>query len=86
MTVPEWDFRGTVARANFYGKDRTVGEFLRRMHCSGSYGGRVEATWLETGPILKRKGQAAAGAVTRAGGAGVGVAAVASTTVTVVQS
>ena len=35
--------------ANFYGKDRTVGEILRRMRCSGACGGRVEAAWLETG-------------------------------------
>ena len=34
--------------ANFYGKDRTVGEILRRMRCSGACGGRVEAAWLET--------------------------------------
>ena len=60
--------------ANFYGKDCTVGEILRRMRCSGACGGRVEAAWLETGSNPQRKGQAAAGAVTRAGGAGVTVA------------
>jgi hypothetical protein len=32
-----------------------VGEILRRMHCSGSCGGRVVAAWLETGPILNER-------------------------------
>jgi hypothetical protein len=36
--------------ASFY-KDRTVGEVLRRMQCSGGCGGCVLAAWLETGPI-----------------------------------
>jgi hypothetical protein len=34
----------------------------------------VEAAWLETGTLPQRKGQAAAGAAARAGGAGVAVA------------
>jgi hypothetical protein len=41
--------------ANFYGKDRTAGEILRRMRCSGACGGRVEAAWLETGPLLNAR-------------------------------
>ena len=38
--------------ANFYGRDSTVGEVLRRMRCSRVCGGRAGAAWLETGPIL----------------------------------
>jgi hypothetical protein len=38
--------------ANFYGRQSTVGEVLRRTRCSGDCGGRVEAAWLVTGPIL----------------------------------
>ena len=49
---------------------RTMGEILRRMRCSGACGGRVEAAWLETNARVRP----AAGAVTRAGGAGVAVA------------
>jgi hypothetical protein len=52
---PNGTFGGTVALANFYWKDRTVGEVLRRMRCSGACGGRVEAAWLETGPILNAR-------------------------------
>jgi len=37
--------------ATFYGRDRTVGQVLRRMRCSGGCGGRVGAARLETGPI-----------------------------------
>jgi hypothetical protein len=38
--------------ASFYGRDRTVGEVLRRMRCSGGCGGRVVAAWLVTGPVM----------------------------------
>ena len=39
--------------ANFYGRQSTgCGEVLRRTRCSGDCGGRVEAAWLVTGPIL----------------------------------
>jgi hypothetical protein len=31
--------------ANFYGRDSTVGEVLRRMRCSRACGGRVAAAW-----------------------------------------
>jgi hypothetical protein len=41
--------------ANFYGQDRTVGQVLRRMRCSGACGGQVAAAWLETGPILNAR-------------------------------
>ena len=41
--------------ASFYGQDCTVGQVLRRMRCSGTCGGRVEAAWLETGPILNAR-------------------------------
>jgi hypothetical protein len=41
--------------ASFYGRDSTVGQVLRRMRCSGTCGGRVEAAWLETGPILNTR-------------------------------
>ena len=37
--------------ANFY-KGRTVGETLRRMRCAG---GRVDAAWLMTGPLLNQR-------------------------------
>ena len=39
--------------ATSYGRDRTVGQALRRMRCSGGCGGRVETGWLMTGPILR---------------------------------
>ena len=38
--------------AEFYGRQRTVSEVLRRMRCSDGCGGRVAAAWLVTGPIL----------------------------------
>jgi hypothetical protein len=38
--------------ASFYSRGCTVGQLLRRMRCSRACGGRVEAAWLETGPIL----------------------------------
>ena len=38
--------------AEFYGRQRTVAEVLRRMRCSDGCGGRVAAAWLVTGPIL----------------------------------
>jgi hypothetical protein len=41
--------------ATFYGRDTTVGQVLRRMRCSGACGGRVEAAWLVTGPILNAR-------------------------------
>jgi hypothetical protein len=41
--------------ASFYGRDRTVGEVLRRMRCSGACGGRVAAAWLVTGPVLSTR-------------------------------
>ena len=41
--------------ASFYGAQRTVGEVLRRMRCSGGCGGRVGAAWLVTGPILNTR-------------------------------
>jgi hypothetical protein len=41
--------------ASFYGRQSTVGEVLRRMRCSGDCGGRVEAAWLVTGPILNAR-------------------------------
>jgi hypothetical protein len=41
--------------ANFYGRDCTVGELLRRMRCSRACGGRVGAAWLKTGPILNAR-------------------------------
>ena len=41
--------------ASFYGRDRTVGEVLRRMQCSGACGGRVGAAWLVTGPVLNMR-------------------------------
>jgi hypothetical protein len=41
--------------ANFYGRDRTVGQVLRRMRCSGACGGPVAAAWLETGPVLNAR-------------------------------
>jgi len=44
-----------VELASFYGRDCTVGQVLRRMRCSGTCGGRVEAAWLETGPILNAR-------------------------------
>ena len=37
--------------ANFYGRDRTVGDVLRRMRCAGACSGRVGAAWLVTGPV-----------------------------------
>jgi hypothetical protein len=36
----------------FYGRQRTVAEVLRRIRCSDGCGGRVAAAWLVTGPIL----------------------------------
>ena len=39
----------------FYGRQRTVGDVLRRMRCSRGCGGRVGAAWLETGPILNAR-------------------------------
>jgi hypothetical protein len=41
--------------ANFYGRDTTVGQVLRRMRCPGACGGRVGAAWLATGPILNAR-------------------------------
>jgi hypothetical protein len=41
--------------ASFYGGQTTVGEVLRRMRCSGGYGGRVGAAWLVTGPGLNTR-------------------------------
>jgi hypothetical protein len=41
--------------ASFYGRERTVGEVLRRMRCSGGCGGRVGAAWLITGPVLNMR-------------------------------
>jgi hypothetical protein len=41
--------------ASFYGRDRTLGEVLRRMRCSGACGGRVAAAWLVTGPVLNMR-------------------------------
>jgi len=40
--------------ADFY-RGRTVGDVLRLMRCSGGCGGRAEAAWLETGPILNAR-------------------------------
>jgi hypothetical protein len=41
--------------AAFYRPDRTVGDVLRRMRCSGGCRGRLAAAWLTTGPILSRR-------------------------------
>jgi hypothetical protein len=41
--------------AEFYGRQRTVAEVLRRMRCSDGCGGRVAAAWLVTGPILNTR-------------------------------
>jgi hypothetical protein len=41
--------------ASFYGRERTVGEVLRRMRCSGGCGGRVGAARLVTGPVLNMR-------------------------------
>jgi hypothetical protein len=41
--------------ASFYGRERSVGEVLRRMRCSSGCEGRVGAAWLETGPILNAR-------------------------------
>src|ERR1700756_5446145 len=41
--------------ASFYGRDRTVGEVLRRMRCSSGCGGRVVAAWLVTGPVMNMR-------------------------------
>jgi hypothetical protein len=38
--------------ASFYGRDRTVGEVLGRMRCSG---GRVVAACLVTGPVMNMR-------------------------------
>jgi hypothetical protein len=43
--------------ASFYGRDRTVGDVLRRMRCSGGCGGCVGAAWLVTGPVLNMRGR-----------------------------
>ena len=40
--------------ASFYER-RTVGEVLRLMRCSHGCGGRVQAAWLETGPVLNQR-------------------------------
>jgi hypothetical protein len=40
--------------ATFYGGQRTVGDVLRRMRCSGACGGRVGAAWLVTGPDARK--------------------------------
>lgn len=48
----------TFARADlarFDGRERTVGDVLRPMRCSGGCGGRVGAAWLEAGPILNTR-------------------------------
>jgi hypothetical protein len=41
--------------AAFYRGERTVGDVLRQMRCSGGCGGRVGAAWLVTGPILNAR-------------------------------
>ena len=41
--------------ASFYGRDRTIGDVLRRMRCSGGCGGRVVAAWLVTGPVMNMR-------------------------------
>jgi hypothetical protein len=41
--------------ASFYGRQSTVGAVMRRIRCSGDCGGRVEAAWLVTGPILNAR-------------------------------
>ena len=42
--------------AEFYGRDRTVGEVLRRMRCHEEDCGQpVAAAWLTTGPILNAR-------------------------------
>jgi hypothetical protein len=41
--------------AAFYKAERTVGDVLRMMRCSGGCRGRVAAAWLETGPILNAR-------------------------------
>jgi hypothetical protein len=41
--------------ASFYGRETTMGQVLRRMHCSGACGGRVGAAWLVAGPILNAR-------------------------------
>jgi hypothetical protein len=44
-----------AALASFYGRDRTIGNMLRRTRCSGVCSGRVEAAWLMTGPVLNAR-------------------------------
>src|SRR5690242_14744490 len=41
--------------ADFYSRETTVSEVLRRMRCSGGCGGPVAAAWLTTGPILNTR-------------------------------
>jgi hypothetical protein len=41
--------------ASFYGRDRTVGEVLRRMRCSDGCGGRVVGAWLVTRPMMNMR-------------------------------
>jgi hypothetical protein len=57
--------------ASFYGRDRTAGEVLRRMRCSGGCGGRVGAAWLVTGPALNMRVRPRRVALLGGGGAGV---------------
>jgi hypothetical protein len=47
--------------ANFYGGQRTVGDVLRRMRCSGACGGRVGSAWLVDGASAQCQCQAAPG-------------------------
>jgi hypothetical protein len=44
-----------AALSSFYGRDRTIGDVLRRMRCGGGCGGRVGAAWLVTGPELDQR-------------------------------
>jgi hypothetical protein len=41
--------------AEFYGRQSTIAEVLRRMRCSDGCGGRVAAAWLVSGPILNAR-------------------------------
>jgi hypothetical protein len=47
--------------ANFYGRDSTVGQVLRRMRCSGACGGPVAAAWLDSECACQAAPGAAAG-------------------------
>jgi hypothetical protein len=59
---------------SFYGGQRTVGDVLRRMRCSGDCGGRVGAAWLVTRPILTARVRPRRGAL-RGGKPGIRVRA-----------